>query len=186
MSGGEAVYYIAIAAAAAGALVEADNANIEALERARILEQELKTEELRAIEQENERLINLRLANDLISANAGGIDAYASPSLVAARKFNFRMFAEDQAAAQLNLQTTRANTSAQIRIFNRNSRVAIQTGILSAISTVGMGLSKGSLLYGPDKGLSVPTGKKALSGSGINKKLGVGILDTPGGTGALA
>ena len=182
MSGGEAVYYIAVAAAAAGALVEADNANIEALERARILEQELKTEELRALDEENQRLIDLRLANDLISVNAGGVGAYSSPSLMAARKFNFRMFDQDQQNAQLNLATTRASASAQIRIFNRNSRVAIQTGILSAISTVGMGLSKGALLKKPSGALKVPTG----GAGGINATHGVGILDTPGGTGALS
>ena len=182
MSGGEAVYYIAVAAAAAGALIEADNANIEALERARILEQELKTEALRAIDEENQRLIDLRLANDLLTVNAGGIGAYSSPSLVAARKFNFRMFAEDQANAQLNLATTRASTSAQIRIFNRNARVALQTGILSAVSTVGMGLSKGALLKKPSGALKVPTG----GAGGINATHGVGILDTPGGTGALS
>jgi len=160
MSGGEAVYYIAVAAMAAGALIEADNANIEALERARILEAELKAEALRALEQENERLINLRLANDEILAMAGGVDPYASPSLVAARKFNFKTFAEDQASAQLNLSQIKATGSAQIRIFNRNARVAIQTGILGAISTVGMGLSKGSLL---DKPTTTPVAAGSMS-----------------------
>jgi hypothetical protein len=180
MAGGEAVYYIAVAAMAAGAIVEADNANIEALERARILEAELKAEELRALDQENERLINLRLANDLISVNAGGVGAYSSPSLMAARKFNFRMFAEDQAAAQLNLATTRASTSAQIRIFNRNARVALQTGILSAVSTVGMGMSKGSLLDKPGA-KALPTG----GAGGANATKGIGHLDLPRNSGAL-
>jgi hypothetical protein len=175
MSGGEVVYYVAVAAAAAGALVEADNANIEALERARILEQELKTEELRALDQENQRLIELRLANDLISVNAGGVDPYASPSLVAGRKFNFRMFSDDQAAAQLNLGTIRASTSAQIRIFNRNARVALQTGILSAISTIGFGAAEGGLL-GKPKPPKIPTG----GAGGANATRGIGHLDLPG------
>ncbi len=180
MSGGEAIYYIAIAASAAGALIEADNANIQALERARILEQELKTEELRALDEENQRLRDLQLANDLIGVNAGGVLAYASPSLMAARKFNFKLFAEDQANAQLNLATTRAGTSAKIRIFNRNARVALQLGILGAISTVGLGLSKGGELFKP-KGKVLKVGK-----GGANATKGVGHLDLPGNEGLLS
>jgi len=174
MSGGEAVYYIAVAAMAAGALIEADNANIEALERARILEAELKAEELRALDEENERLINLNLANQELLAGAGGVGAYASPSLMAARKFNFKTFADDKAAAQLNLATTRASTSAQIRIFNRNARVAIQTGILSAVGTIGMGMTKGAELFKPATGTATgasaskitKTSKSILGGKG--------------------
>ena len=179
MAATETIYYVAVAAMAAGALVEADNANIQALERARILEQELKTEELRAIEQENERLIELRLANDDILLRSGGVDPYASASLVAARKFNFKTFSDDQAAAQLNLSTTRASTSAQIRIFNRNARVAIQTGILSAISTVGMGLSKGGLLDKPS------TGVLNVGEGGANATKGIGHLDLSRNSGVL-
>ena len=93
MSGGEAIYYIAIAASAAGALIEADNANIQALERARILEQELKTKELLALDEENQRLRDLQLANDLIGVGAGVVLADASLSLMAAGPLNFKMFA---------------------------------------------------------------------------------------------
>jgi len=172
--GASTLYYFAVAAAAAGAVVEGENARRQELERSRILEAELRSSELLALDEENQRLIDLRFANEEILAMAGGVFAYASASLTAARKFNFRMFGEDSANAALNLATNRASTSARIRIHNANAGVFRTVGILNAVSTVAGGLSKGGLFDKP--GTKLPTG----GAGGANATKGIGHLDLPG------
>lgn len=181
MADGGATFYIAMAAAAAGtAITTIDTINANK-RREQILEQELRGKELEALDQENARLIQLRLANEDMLIQNSGIEAWASPSLLAARAFNFQMGLEDIENIRFNLADSRAAISAQVAILQSNSRATALAGIFEVAGIVAGGLDARSKLT-----KTPPTGTKAISGSGINKKMGVGILDVPGGTGALA
>jgi len=147
----QAVFYIGLAAMAGGQIVSANAAAEESRERARILEQELRTSELAAMQDENNRLSALNFANQDIIANAGGIDAYASPTLTALRQFNFRVHNEAVEDLRLNLATARASTSASVRILRNNARTAMTAGILSAAGTLMSGAAKGSMLRSPSQ-----------------------------------
>ena len=141
MDGG-ATFYIAMAAMAAGTAVttmDTINANKR---RQQILEQELRSNELAALDEENDRLIALRLANDDMLVNAGGIDAWASPSLIAARHFNFQMGIQDIENIRYNVASTRAGISARIGMLKANSRATLTAGIFEIVGTAAMGYSK--------------------------------------------
>jgi hypothetical protein len=175
MADGGATFYLAMAAVAAGTAVttmDTINANKE---RQRILEQELRSNELAALDEENRRLLALREANDDILVNAGGIDAWASLSLIAARKFNFKTGMEDIENIRFNVAGMRAGISARIGILKANSKATLTSGILSIAAT---GLSAASKASALSKTKAVPTG----GAGGINATHGVGILDTPGMT----
>jgi heme exporter protein D len=180
MGGSEFFLYAAYAAAATGAVIttiDTVNANKR---RQMILEEELRSAELAALDEENRRLQQLRLANDEMLARSGGVDAWASPSLVAARAFNFEMGMQDISNIRYNIQADRSGIAARIGILKQNSRATIAAGIFEVAGiAAGAKHSAGLLTKTP------PKGTKAISGSGINKKMGVGILDTPGGTGVL-
>jgi hypothetical protein len=129
MDGGATAFYFYMAATAAGTAVtvsEQVNANKR---RQMVLEQELRSNELAALDEENQRLMGLRLANEEITVGAGGIDAWASPSLIAARHFNFQMGMEDITNIRTNLAATRAGISAKISMLKSNSRASILGGI---------------------------------------------------------
>jgi len=175
MADGGATFYIAMAAMAAGtAITTIDTINANK-RREQILEQELRQLELQALDEENERLIQLRLANEEMLVQNDGIEAWASPSLLAARAFNFRMGMQDIENIRLNKFSARAGISAQIAILKSNSRATAAAGIFEIAGTIAGGLDAKSKLA-----KSPPGGTKALSGSGINKTHGVGILDVPG------
>lgn len=181
MADGGATFYIAMAAMAAGAAVttiDQINANKR---REQILEAELRSQELAALDEENQRLIALRLANEDMLVRAGGVDAWASPSLIAARSFNFQMGMEDIENIRFNLSAARAGISAKIAILKDNSRATATAGIFEVAGIVAGGFDAKSQLGKTSTIKSVPTG----GGGGINEALGVGILDTPGGRGAL-
>jgi len=134
MDGG-ASFYIAMAAMAAGTAVQTIDTMNANKRREEILAQELRANELAALDEENERLIALRLANEEILAGAGGVDAWASPSLIAARNFNFEMGMQDIANLRYNIAGSRAGTSARIAILRENSRATQTAGILEIVGT---------------------------------------------------
>ena len=145
MDGG-ASFYIMMAAAAAGTAVSVSDSINSNRERQRVLEQELRSNELAALDEENERLIALREANEEILAGAGNIDPYASPSLLAARAFNFEMGMQDIENIRFNVANARAGVSARIGILKRNSRVATTKGIFELIGIGASTANQGSLL----------------------------------------
>jgi hypothetical protein len=140
MADGGATFYIAMAAMAAGTVVttiDQINANKR---REQILEQELRALELKALDDENARLIQLRLANEDMLVQNSGIEAWASPSLLAARAFNFQMGFEDISNIRFNKFSARAGISAQISILKSNSRAAQLSGIFEVAGIVAGGL----------------------------------------------
>ena len=146
MADGGATFYIAMAAMAAGTAVttiDTINANKR---REMILEQELRSNELAALDEENQRLIALRLANDDMLARSGGVDAWASPSLIAARAFNFKMGMEDIENTRFNLAGQRAGISARIAILKSNSRAIAVAGIFEVAGIAAGGLDARSKL----------------------------------------
>jgi len=178
MADGGATFYLAMAAMAAGTAVttiDTINANKR---RQQILEQELRQQELQALDEENQRLIALRLANEDMLVQNSGIEAWASPSLIAARAFNFQMGMDDIENIRLNKFAARAGTSAQIAILKANSRATAIAGIFEIAGTALSAMDAKGQLGKTAK--SPPTGTKAVSGSGINRTHGVGILDVPG------
>ena len=166
MDGG-ATSYILMAAMAAGTVVETTARVNENKERQRVLEEELRSAELAALDEENQRLLALREANESILAGAGGIDAYASPSLIASREFNFRMGMQDIANTRLNIAQKRSATAARIGILKDNTRATRFAGLFElagiGAATVNKSklLSKGSKAKGAAK-----TGSKGKSVDG--------------------
>ena len=128
---------------------------------------------MQALDEENERLIQLRLANEDMLVQNSGIEAWASPSLLAARAFNFRMGMDDIENIRINKFSARAGISAQIAILKSNSRATALAGIFEIAGTAASALDARSQL---GKTKPVPTG----GGGGINATHGVGILDVPG------
>ena len=133
--GTEYLVYWAYAAVAVGTVVTTiDQVNANKA-RELILEEELRSNELAALDEENRRLIALRLANDEILAGAGGILAFASPSLIAGRAFNFEMGMQDIANIRFNVANVRSQISAKISILRANSRATITAGIFEVAGT---------------------------------------------------
>jgi len=181
LGGSEYLIYYAYAAAAVGTAVTVQNQAYANRMRQQQLEEELRSRELAALDEENQRLQALREANQDILVRAGGIDAWASPSLIAARNFNFKMGMEDIENIRLNLQQARSSVAARISVLKKNTR-ATQIAGLFEIASIGLNAASAYGQLGK-------TGTKAIpkdGSGGINQKLGVGILDTPGGTGALS
>ena len=145
MDGGASFWIPLLISAGGTAVTTADNISANK-DRERQLERELHTNELAALDEENRRLIELREANDQILANAGGIDAYASPSLIAARAFNFTMAMEDISNIHLNLASDRSGISSRIAILQSNSRASRVGGIFEMAGIVADGANKSSLL----------------------------------------
>jgi hypothetical protein len=129
MADGGATFYIYMAFAAAGTAVTVQDQRYANKARQMQLEEELRSNELAALDEENNRLMALRLANDELLVNAGGVDAWASPSLIAARNFNFQMGMEDITNIRMNLQATRSAVSTRIGILKNNSRAVTTAGI---------------------------------------------------------
>ncbi len=132
---GTALFYFAMAATAAGTAVSTIDTINANKARQRILEQELRTNELAALDEENQRLIALREANDELLVNSGGIEAYGSPSLIAARAFNFQMGMEDIENIRFNQKSSEAGISARILILKSNSHATLTSGILQIAAT---------------------------------------------------
>lgn len=148
-------FYLAMAAMAAGTVVTTiDQINANKA-RQKILEAELRSNELAALDEENRRLIALRLANDDILAGAGGILAFASPSLIAGRAFNFEMGMQDIANIRFNLANVRSTVSARISILRANSRATLVAGIFEIAGTAFAAAGKAGELK---KAATVPTG----------------------------
>jgi len=127
--GSEYLIYWAYAAAAAGTYVTVQDQKYANAMRQQQLEEELRSNELSALDEENNRLMALRLANDEMLVNAGGIDAWASPSLIAARNFNFRMGMQDITNTRYNLQAARSGVASRISVLKANSRAVTTAGI---------------------------------------------------------
>ena len=145
MDGG-ATFYLALAAMTAGTVISTTDTIRANKERAAQLESELRDNELAALDEENRRLLALREANDDLLVNAGGIDAYASPSLIAARSFNFKIGMQDIENTQYNLLAARAATSVAIGILKRNSRATLQAGIFEVAGNIFAGFDAKSSL----------------------------------------
>ena len=147
MDGGASIYfYLASAAAAAGTAITTIDTINSNRERERVLEAELRANDLKALDDENQRLIALREANDQILANSGGIEAYASPSLIAARAFNFRMGMDDISNIRLNQASEKAGISARISILRANSKASLASGIFEVAGIALGAAGKGALL----------------------------------------
>lgn len=146
MADGGATLYIAYVAMAAGTAVTAYDTVQANRQRQAILEQELRSNELAALDEENQRLIALREANEEMLARAGGVEAYASPSLIAAREFNFKMTHEDIGNIRLNMLDARATISAKISMLKRNSRMTIAKGIFDIAALGAQAKYKNDLL----------------------------------------
>lgn len=139
-------FYLAMASAAAGTAVSTADQISANKARQRVLEQELRANELRALDEENERLRALQYANDDMVVNAGGIDAWASPSLIAAREFNFKMGMEDIQNLKYNIMADRAGISARIATLKRNSRATLTSGMFQIASYAFAAGYRGSML----------------------------------------
>jgi len=145
MDGGASFYWLMATAAAGTAVSVVDTKNTND-ERERVLKEELRSNELAALDEENERLIALREANDEILANAGGIEAWASPSLLAARIWNFQVGFKDIDNINFNRANVRSGISARIGVLQRNSRATLTSGILQVIGTATSTINQGALL----------------------------------------
>ncbi len=149
MDGGLSIYYYIATAAAVGGTIVTTLDEIESNKaRQKILEQEIRTNELKALDAENQRLEQLRFADDDILANAGGIDAYASASLIAGRQFNFKIGMEDILNIRFNQLNSDAALSARISILRGNRRAAQTSGILQAFAQIAGGIDEGSRIFG--------------------------------------
>ena len=138
--GSEAVFYIAMTAAIAGtAVTTVDQINANKA-RQRLLDEELKNNELAALDEENRRLLQLRMANDEMMTARKGIDAWASPSLIAMRAFNFDMGMQDIENTRLNIQSQRSSIDTKINVLKANNRAILTSGILTGI---GQGINTG-------------------------------------------
>jgi len=123
-------YWIAAGASIVGTAIDIDAQRKTAAIRAEQLEDEIQAAELIALEAENERLIDLQLANDDILVNAGNVDPFASLSLVAAREFNFRQLNDDVQSIRLNLLQEKSGAQKGISILNSNRTAMLNAGIL--------------------------------------------------------
>lgn len=188
MDSGASLYYFYAVVAATGVVVQTAN-QIEANKRREaILQQELQSNELAALDEENQRLRAIRYANDEMLAKSGGIEAWASPSLIAMREFNFKMGFEDIQNTRYNIMNERAGIAARIGILKKNSRATIQAGIFQ-VAQIGIGAKLGAdaLSKTTQPGLTTNAQiDKALGGGGANTTMGVGFTDLPGSTGVLS
>lgn len=139
----------------AGVLVTAGaevyNASIEAQNedaRAQQLELEKRAAQIRALDEETERLRELNEVNAEAIANAGSLDPFVSPSLLALRKANLKTAQKDVENIRFNLAVERAGIMAAISIAKRNRKAAIRGGILSALGTLGQGYQQGGSTFG--------------------------------------
>lgn len=150
MDGGASIFFyiLATTAAVAGTAVQTAEGIRTAKRRQLVLEQEIRTNELAALDEENKRLEDLRYANEDILANAGGIDAYASLSLIAARRFNFKIGMEDILTIRFNQLNSDAALSARISILKSNRKALKTSGILQGISQIAGGIDEGSRIFG--------------------------------------
>lgn len=155
MDGGASLYYFYAAVAATGVAVQTAN-QIEANKRREaILQQELQSNELAALDEENERLRAIRYANDEMLAKSGGVEAWASPSLIAMREFNFKVGFEDIQNTRYNIMNERAGIAARIGILKQNTRASIQSGIFQ-VAQIGMGAKLGADQLAASKAASSP------------------------------
>lgn len=163
-TGGEAaLFYAYIAVAAVGTGISVYNQIDANRRRQAVLEAELRSAELAALDEENQRLQALREANDMMLANAQGIEAWASPSLIAGREFNFRMTHQDIENTRFNLMTEKANIGAKIGMLQKNSRLAVAKGIFDiAQSVFGAMYTKSTLAKGGTEGQVLKTGSTDL------------------------
>lgn len=167
MDGG-ATFMIAMSAlsAAGTAVGVADTINSnEARERQLLAER--KQKELEALDAENVRLQGLNLANQDMLANANGIDAWSSPSLIASRNFNFRMAEQDIENTRYNLDIAKASIDSRIGVLKSNSRATFTAGIFEIVGTIGGAIEKSGLL---SKSTEFPGAGKAAKSSGANSK----------------
>ena len=171
--GGATFYYFM--AAAAGTAVNVQDQRFANEVREQQLEEELRSRELAALDEENDRLRSLTMANDELLVNAGGVDAFASPSLIAARNFNFKIGMEDITNIRLNLQSARSGVAARIGILKHNSRAVATAGIFEMAGFVLGGLDSLNKLSKTTTS-SIPTG----GAGGANATRGIGHLDLPG------
>lgn len=147
MDGGATFFlWMATAAAAAGTAIQVDAQMKEADARKAQLKEEMQAAELAALDAENQRLIDLTFANQHISANAGGIDAFASLSLIAMRKFNFEQAFKDISNERFNLALRRSATGRSIGILNMNKTASLNSGILQIAGTIAGGFDAASKL----------------------------------------
>ena len=147
MDGGATFYYLALAATATGTAIDINQQRRDAHARERQLEEEKRAEELIALDQENQRLRELREANDEIGAFASGIDAFASQSLIAARQYNFKVINEDIANIRMNLATGRSGIDRQIGILRSNRSTLKTSGFLGILGHVSGGISQGRQIF---------------------------------------
>lgn len=146
MADGGLTFYLAMAATAAGTAVSVVNTIENNKARELILEQELRSNELLALDEENQRLISLREANDDMLVRAGGIEAWSSPSLLAGRAFNFQMGMQDIANIRFNKLNSDAAISARIGILRSNSNATLVAGIFQIAGTAFVTADRRSLL----------------------------------------
>lgn len=163
MDGGATFYYwVATAAAAAGTAIQVDAGIKDAEIRADQLKDEIQAAELAALDAENQRLIELQLANDEILVNAGNVDPYASLSLVASRKFNFQQLHEDVANIRLNLLQEKSGASKGISILNMNRKAMLNAGILQIGSQLASAQDIALTTFGrPDETSAITKKKKS-------------------------
>jgi hypothetical protein len=175
MADGGATFYYYLAAAAGTAITVQDQRFANEV-REQQLEEELRTKGLAALDEENERLRSLSFANEELMVNAGGVDAFASPSLIAARNFNFRIGMEDITNIRLNLQTARSGIAARIGILKHNSRAVLTAGIFDIAGIAIGGFDALGQLGKPKLLQPLPVGGTG----GANAIGGIGHLDLPG------
>lgn len=168
MADGGMTFYLYMAATAAGTVVTTQNQIKTNKARQMQLDAELRSNELAALDEENQRLMALQFANDEMVVSAGGIDAWASPSLIAARNFNFQMGMEDITNIRQNLMATRAGIESRISILKSNTRAARTAGIFELAGIAA------NTKYGHDQ-----LGKTALAETGVMSSDGLMMSPDP-------
>ena len=146
--GVDVAFYIAVAAMAAGEVYQGHVRKVNAQDRIRQLKLESKNATLAALDEETRRLQDLNFANSDVVANAGNLDPYASPSLIAIQQRNRALAEMDMDNIRANLAMQRAAIMSEISITRRNGRAAVTSSIINAAGTIVGGMAQGNQLFG--------------------------------------
>jgi len=158
----DAIYYIYIAAAVVGAASSIQQARaVEATEalRQRTIKNEVNQAQLDAVQQATNRQIELTFANADVIVNAGNIDPFGSPSLLAIRRFNQQQTEQAIQNIAITLSLSRAQGSNELLSSGITSSTARTIGILDAASSVLGSAAGAQKLSGPKKTKTVASGK---------------------------
>jgi hypothetical protein len=135
----DAIYYIYIAASVGAAASAISTARgIEETEdlRQQAIRNEIRSAEIQAEQEEIDRRRELAFANSEAIVNAGNLDPFGSPSLLAIRRSNLVQTEKQVRNIKINLSLAKAQGSNSILASQIRSHTARTTGILDAASSL--------------------------------------------------